>query len=368
MSDLPSLPAGATGAPAPAGRVVVPVPDLRVFTEQAFRVRGMSHEHAATVADALLWANLRGVDTHGVTRVPRYVELIDLGDMNATPAMVVKEVAAGSVSIEADRAPGPVAMMRGMNEAIARARVAGIGIAVVRATTHTAALGYYTRHATEAQCLGIAFSGSSPNMAYHGARAAGVSTSPLSIAAPGGDAQSPIVLDIASGVVSLGRIAQARKMKQTLPPGLAIDREGNPTTDPAQAWVPLPMAGPKGSGLALMIELLSSVLAGNPLLAESLEGTAAGKRHRQNGVCIAIDIARFIDPAAFALEAGRLARDIHALPATDPAEPPMTPGERGDRMMRLRAQTGIPLPPPVAADLRALAARLAIPLPAALGV
>jgi ureidoglycolate dehydrogenase (NAD+)/(2R)-3-sulfolactate dehydrogenase (NADP+) len=236
----------------------------------------------------------------------------------------------------------------------------------VRATTHTAALGFYTRRAAAAGCLGIAFSGSSPNMAYHGARVPGVATSPLSLAAPGGAEGAPIVLDIASGIVSQGRLVQARKLGLPLPPGLAIDREGNPTTDPAKAHVPLPMAGPKGSGLALMIELLSSVLAGNPLLAESLEGTALGKRHRQNAVCIAIDIGRFIDPAAFAAEAGRLARDIHALPPVDPEQPVLTPGERGDQTMRQRAASGIPLPPPVVADLRALAGRLSLELPAPL--
>ncbi len=353
---------------AATGRISVPVGSLRQFVEAVFAARGMSAEHAACVTDALIWANLRGIDTHGVNRVPRYVELIDLGYMNAQPSIDAQEVAIGSLRIEADRAPGPIAMTLAMEGAIERARIAGIGIALVRATTHTAALGYYTRHAATRGCLGIAYSASQPNMAYHGARAAGVSTSPLSIAAPGGADASPIVLDIASGIVSHGRLIQARKLKQALEPGLAIDREGNPTTDPALAHVPLPMAGPKGSGLALMIELLTSVLAGNPLLAESLEGTALGKHHRQNGVCIAIDIARFIDPQVFAQEASRLAHDIHALPAADSAHPPLTPGERGDRMMAVRAQSGIPLSPPVAADLRILAQKLAIALPAELEI
>ena len=315
---------------AATGRISVPVGSLRQFVEAVFAARGMSAEHAACVTDALIWANLRGIDTHGVNRVPRYVELIDLGYMNAQPSIDAQEVAIGSLRIEADRAPGPIAMTLAMEGAIERARIAGIGIALVRA--------------------------------------AGVSTSPLSIAAPGGADASPIVLDIASGIVSHGRLIQARKLKQALEPGLAIDREGNPTTDPALAHVPLPMAGPKGSGLALMIELLTSVLAGNPLLAESLEGTALGKHHRQNGVCIAIDIARFIDPQVFAQEASRLAHDIHALPAADSAHPPLTPGERGDRMMAVRAQSGIPLSPPVAADLRILAQKLAIALPAELEI
>jgi LDH2 family malate/lactate/ureidoglycolate dehydrogenase len=349
-----NVPAGA----APE-RVTLQPEALRGLVTEIFCATGMERARARTVAEVLVWANLRGVDTHGVTRVPRYVEMISLGDMNPRGQITERSTAPGSVLIEADRAPGPVAMLAATDAAGACAERAGIGIAVVRGTTHTAALGYYTRRAAQAGQIGIAIAASLPNMAYQGARAAGVSTAPLSIAAPGGP-DGAVVLDFASGIVSMGRLNQARKLGQAIPEGWALDREGNPTTDPAKVHVPLPMAGPKGAGLALMVELICSLLAGNPLLAETLEQTELGRRHRQNAAVIAIDIARFTDPATFAAEVARLARDLKALPRQDPAIDILLPGERGNRTAAQRESAGIPLPRPVFGELRAVAARLGL--------
>ena len=172
---------------------------LRRFAVDIFARTGMPEAHAAIVADVLVWANLRGVDTHGIARIPRYVELIETGEMNPRPAIAVRTETPASVLIDADRAAGPIAMMRATAEALRKAREAGIGLALVRATTHTAALGYYTLAAARECMAAIALAGSWPVVAYHGARAAGVSTSPISIAVPGGG--EPLVLDMASSVV-----------------------------------------------------------------------------------------------------------------------------------------------------------------------
>src|SRR2546428_14075141 len=110
----------------------------------------------------------------------------------------------------------------------------------------------------------IALAASWPNVAYHGARAAGVSTSPISIAVPGAE---PVVLDMATSVVSMGKLNQAKRTGDAIPAGWALDKDGNPTTDPHIAQITLPMAGPKSSGLALMIECITSLVVSNALLA-----------------------------------------------------------------------------------------------------
>ena len=332
---------------------------LKRFAAEIFARTGMSGDHAATVADALVWANLRGVDTHGVARIPRYVELVEAGDMNPVPSISIRVDTPASVLIEADRAPGPVAMKRGTSEAVRKAREAGIGAAFVRSTTHTAALGYYTLAAAEQGMAAIAVSASWPNMAYHGARAAGVSTNPISIAVPGGERGS-LVLDMATGVVSMGRLAQAKKTGQSIPAGWALDENGLPTTDPGAAQIPLPMAGPKGSGLSLMIECLASLIVSNPLLAETLEGTAEGRRHRQNGLVIAIDPARFGDPKGFEREVQRLAKALKSLPVDPEAGEILLPGERGRRTLERRSREGIPIARAVYDELGALASRLRV--------
>jgi ureidoglycolate dehydrogenase (NAD+) len=248
-------------------------------------------------------------------------------------------------------------MMRGVSEAERKARDAGIGLALVRATTHTAALGYYTLEIAKAGMAGIALSGSWPNVVYHGSRASGVSTSPISIAVPGGE---PVVLDMATSIVSMGKLNQAKKAGKPIPEGWALDAQGRPTTDPQAAQTPLPMGGAKGSGLSFMVECLASLIAGNALLAESLEGTAAGARHRQNGFVIAIDLARFGDPASFRSEVDRLVKDLKSLPLADDADEILMPGERGARTLAARRRDGIPLPPAVQDELFALAERLGV--------
>ncbi|HZM44569.1 MAG TPA: Ldh family oxidoreductase [Burkholderiales bacterium] len=342
--------------PAP---IVVSAEALRRFVAGVFEAKGMPRAHAATVADVLVWANLRGTDSHGVSRVPRYLEMIEAGDLNPAAEPQIRTESAASVLIDADRAAGPVAMTFAMAAATDKAKQVGIGLALARATTHTAALGYYTLKAAGEGVAAIAASASIPNMAYHGARAAGVSTSPISIAVPGGE-RGPVVLDLGSGIVSIGGLALARRQGKPIPEGWALDEAGIPTTDPQRAEIPLPMAGPKGSGLALMVECLASLMVANPILADTVGRPARGRRHRQNAFAIAIDVARFGDPALFAREVDRLAATLKALPRNPDVPEILMPGERGARSYEKRSRDGIPLPRRVADELARVAERLGI--------
>jgi ureidoglycolate dehydrogenase (NAD+) len=342
--------------------VVVSAEDLGRFVRDVFGRAGMSAEHAGTVADVLVWANLRGVDSHGVMRIPRYVEMIDTGVVNPTPAITTRTETAAAVVIDGDRVIGPVGMTLAMSAAVAKARDVGVGLALLRATTHTAALGYYTLKAAEEGMVAIALAASWPNMGYHGARAAGVSTSPVSIAVPGGE-RGPVVLDMGTGVVAVGKLVQARKTGQPIPAGWALDALGNPTTDPRAAEIPLPLGGPKGSGLALMIELITSLIVANPILADHLDGTPGGRGHKQNGFALAIDIARFGDPACYRREVDRLIRVLKALPRDPDVVEILMPGERGSRTLTRRTREGIPIPPAIFGDLEAVARRFGVTSP-----
>lgn len=316
---------------------------------------GLRADHAAVVAEVLVWADLRGVPSHGVSRLPRYVEMMRMGEMN--PAACMSETGEEKVFsiLDADRAPGPAAMAQAMDGAVERARRGGIGMVLVRGTTHTGALGFYTRRAAESGMIAIMAAASGPNMAYHGSRAAGVSTSPLSIAAPSGDGH-PVVFDMSSGAISLGKLKQLARSQPTLPEGLALDREGNPTTDSARAAIPMPMGQAKGSGLSLMIEIVTSILARNPILTASLENEPGGKAHRQNALALAIDVSQFCDPEYFNAEVQRLKRVIKSLPPAGDTDV-LLPGERGDAVCAQRLKTGVPVSAKVIGDLKALAAQ-----------
>ena len=354
MSD-----AGRAGAPTAAA--IATVDALTGFTREVFVSAGMSDGHAAIVADVLVWASLRGVDSHGVARIPMYVRLIDDGDLNLAPTIAVQTETVASVLFDADRAAGPIAMTTATRAAVRKAGDAGIGMALVRATTHTAALGYYTLTAAHEGMAGLALAASGPFMAYHGTRAAGVSTNPVSIAVPGG-ARGPVVLDMATGVVARGKLVQARKTNQTIPAGWALDRDGNPTTDPQAALIPLPLGGPKGSGLSLLIELITSLLVSNPIIAGALEGAADGHRHRQNGLVLAIDLRRFGDPDLFRSEVDRVIAALKALPRAPGVVEVLMPGERGARALAARSRDGVPLPRAIVDELGGVAARFGLAL------
>lgn len=333
--------------------------ELRRFVSDVFRHEGMAAADAGAMADTLVWANLRGVDTHGVTRLPRYLEMIHEGLMNVGAKPAYSYPAPSSLVIDADRAPGPVVLSHAVERLKVLAKEHGIALALVGQMTHSGALGYYTSNLAEAGLACLAFNAGNAFMPYHGARGLALGTNPISIAVPGGDSQ-PLVLDMASSAVAMGKLTLARKTGTPLEPGWAVDEAGNPTTDPAKAAMSTPLGGPKGSGLSLMVEILASLLSGNPLVADALQKTGEGGKHRQNAMLIAIDIATFVDMAEFGSQVQRLVGALKALPLAAGSVNILMPGERGYLAMIERSASGIPLPPPVVTELAAVAERFKI--------
>jgi LDH2 family malate/lactate/ureidoglycolate dehydrogenase len=246
--------------------------------------------------------------------------------------------------VDADGAPGPVALQSAMTAAIDAARVAGTAWAAVRGTVHTGAIGYYAELAAKQGMIGVGIVAGVPNMAYHGARGAAVATSPLAIAVPS-KSRGTILLDMATATIALGKIAQHKIRGLPLPEGAALDSDGLPTTDAAKAVTPLPMGGAKGSGMSLMFELMTSVLVANPIVAPFHAKAPGGRKHRQNAAMLAIDVAAFGNVDTFRSSVDAAVGAIKGLPAaTDNAEV-MLPGERGAKTFLQRTQEGIPIPP-----------------------
>jgi len=343
----------------------IPAADLREFTKSVFMAAGVPSEDAALEAEVLVWANLRGVDSHGVLRIPWYLELLGKGDMNPRPKIRVEKETAATVLIDGDRALGPVVTTAAMRRAIDKARGAGIGWAVIRNTTHQGAMAYYALMAVDAGMAGIAIVCSPPNMAPFGARAAGVHNSPISIAVPAGR-HRPLCVDMATSVAAGGKLSLARDKGIPLPAGWALDETGQPTTDATRAKILVPFGGPKGSGLAMMFETLTSLMVGNPLLGPALVGEPGASRHRQNSVVAAIDIGAFTDLATYRDEVDRLIDGLKALPPADGVTEVLVSGEPEDRMSDERSRTGVPLPRGTIDNLRAVASRYRVPLPAGL--
>jgi len=336
--------------------------DLQRFAGALFVAAGVAPAMADEWAKSLVWANLRGVDSHGVLRIPGYIERLGTNAINPTPNMRVEKRAGAIALLEADRAPGAVAMAMAMTEAMARAREVHVGWCAARNITHAGAVGYFALQAANAGMVGIVMSASGPMMAYHGAKVAGVSSNPLAIAFPAKN-RPPLLIDMSTSNVAMGKVMSARDAGREIPLGWGLDAQGRDTTDPRKLATLLPLGGSKGSGLSFMIECLSSLTVGNPIIAPAL--AAGGKLDAPylNGVAVALDLAVFGDRERILGEADRLARLVAALAPADGVERIYLPGERGDSILQARMRDGIPLPQGTWSRLLACAKALAVAPP-----
>lgn len=334
------------------------------FTKQVLVGFGMPPDEAEIEADVLVWANVRGVDSHGVLRLPRYLEHVRAGRMNPKPKIRITRETEAVVMIEADRALGAVVSSMAMKKAIAKARKVGIGWAVIRNSGHQGALGYFPLMAAREDMIGLAMVSTVRNMAPYGAKAAGINNCPMAIAAPA-RRHEPLLLDMATSVVAEGKMKYAVDKGKPIPEGWALDEEGNPSTDPKLAKVLLPFGGHKGSGLSIMIECLTSFLAGNSLLGygPSPEPTYAG---RSNGFVAALDVGLLTDAEAYAESIDDFIDNIKSRTLAEGFSEILVPGEPENRIEVERLRDGIPLPEGTVRNLRFVAKELDIPLPAEL--
>jgi ureidoglycolate dehydrogenase (NAD+) len=340
--------------------------ELKSFTSDLFHAGGMPREHSDIVAEVLCWAEFRGVDSHGLERVPRYLELVASGQMNAKAAVAIRDVAGAAFVVDSDKVSGLVAMTKALDEATKRAGEFGVSLGLVSNTTHTGAIGYYADRAARAGYAAIVMAAGMPLMAWPGTRAASVSTSPLAIGVPGGPSGA-MVFDMSTAIASSGRLKSAMREGRPLPDGYALDKDGNPTSDAGKAVISMPVGGAKGAGLSLMIEILASVLGAQPITAD-LAPIGAKRRHTANGLVIVIDIAKFRDVSGFSGDVDSLVEVVKNMPRFADAEPVRMPGERGAGELAARMATGTQLPARLCASLAASAQRLGVRAPASFPV
>ena len=356
---------------------------LKEFAKEVFTRAGMPPEDAEAEAGALIWANLRGVDSHGVLRIPWYLDNIEKGVMNPKPNIQVIKETPATILIDADRALGPVVTIKVVNMVVEKAKKVGIGWALIRNLTHQGAMGYYSQMMAERGMAGLLFVCSPPNMAPFGARVPGVHNSPVAISVPA-KRHRPLNLDMATSVVAGGKLWLAIDKNMPIPEGWALDKDGNPTTDPRNVGALLPFSGPKGSGLAMMFECLASVMAGNPVLepalfsheselsTESKKEQATGERlayapkHIQNSLVAAIDIGMFTDLESYKEHIDSLIDGIKSLPKAEGFSEIFVPGEPEERTYVERSKNGIPLPGGTVRNLLVVSEKLGVKLPSGL--
>ena len=320
---------------------------------------GMSAQDAWLVTDSLVHADLRGIHSHGVMRVSGYVKkLMDEGvDPRGRPR-ISREFGATLV-VDGANAMGQVAVTHAMRMAIERAERTGVCVVAVGNSNHCGAMDYYALMATEADMIGIVATNALPTMAPHGGADRILGINPIGIAMPANQ-HPPVVLDTSFGATARGRIEVFQQKGLDLPEGWAMDADGRPTVDPSVALAGLiaPAGGHKGSGLALMTGLLSTVLSG-AAYGTQLGNVEDGPEPGQDGQFVLV-----LNAAAFGPVEAIKARTDAAVdeilksrraPGFDEVVPP---GRLESNLMDEFAEDGIPLNTETIANIQAAAARL----------
>lgn len=333
--------------------------ELRRWCSEALEKSGVASEHAQITGDALVQTSLWGIDSHGISRLPHYLNRIAQGSINPAPNIVFTRAAAAVGSVDGDHGLGIVTSHQAMDHALELAREAGIGAVGVRRSSHCGAIGLYARQASRANMIGIGFTHSDSFVVPYGGKRAFFGTNPISISMPSKNPEEPLCLDMATSIVSWNRIMNARRENKTVPPGWGVDTEGNDTIDPHLIRAVKPMADYKGFALAFLIDMLCGPLNGMPYGSHIPKMYEDLDRHRNLGsFFIAIDFKRFGCgehlPDIVTQAIGDIKKEGSAI---------LFPGEPEYASEKQRNRTGIPVEPGLLAELKNWAQRLGIPAP-----
>lgn len=237
---------------------------LNDYSVELFNKLGFKKEESEIISDILIEADLRGINSHGVARIPIYAQRIMSGSINVDSHMNLINENETSALLDADNGMGHLASYNAMKVCIKKAKEYGMSSVAVRSSNHFGISAYYTMMAAEENLIGMAFTNTSPLMAPFGGKERLLGSNPLSIAIPAGE-EPTMVIDMATSLAARGKLEVAARKGLSIPEGWAIDSEGKATTDPIKglAGALLPFGGPKGYGLAVFVDIVSGVLTGS---------------------------------------------------------------------------------------------------------
>ncbi len=325
-----------------AGQKKIAASEFVVLLRDTFRHAGLSDSDAAIAADVAAHGTLHGSDAHGAVQMPLYITGLLDGTIKSRPNVQVTGNLPCCKLIDADHSLGLVIGQKAMDLATEIAKTHGMGAVAVRRSSHNGTAGYYSERAAGQGLIGMAFTNAMPAIAPTGSTEALLGTNPIGAAFPLPDAD-PIIIDMATSVVARSRIRAMQALGKPLPEGWAIDAEGKPTTDPAIAvkGSVLPIGGPKGYALALMVELLCSALSD---AEPGFQVTYENMVKRPSNIAqfyLALNPAGFVDKGRYEARASHVADVILKAKPAAGSSVPRLPGARGHAANRAAKADGL---------------------------
>jgi L-2-hydroxycarboxylate dehydrogenase (NAD+) len=366
---------GAAVAGARPAAETFPIERLREFSARVFGACGVPEGDAALAADVLAAADLRGIDTHGVARLPQYFEMFAHGRINPCPDVRVVRESPSTATVDGDNGLGLVVGPRANELAMEKAEAVGTGWVAVRNSNHFGAGAYYPLQGLPRELIVWAMTNSPPQVAPLWGAEKMLGTNPMAIAFPGLE-EPPVVIDFTASAVAFGKVEDAARRGLRIPEGTAIDRDGRMTTDPREmldggALLPLggdrEHGGHKGYCLAAMVDLLSAALSGAnwgpfpPPFPVHLPQPARSVGQGVGHLFGAFRISAFIDPVEFRRQVDDWVRTMRATRPAAGTHGPLIPGDPNRRAEEVRRVRGVPVIRAVVDALEDVAARTGVP-------
>jgi len=324
---------------------------------------GIAEKDAFVIADNLVDADLCGVESHGVSRMTIYMKRLASGVVRKQNQIKIEQEYPASLALNAQNTMGMLAGKHAMENCIKKAKTSGCCIATVNNSNHYGMAAYYVNMAAKENMIGITTTNAPPNIAPWGSFKSYMGTNPIAIAAP--THSEPLLLDMTPSVVAMGKILLAAKLGKDIPEGWALTKDGKPTTNSTEAskGTVLPIGGPKGSGMAIFVEVLSGILSGAQF-GPHLNNMWNDFENPQNvgHFFLAIDISKFVDVNIFKQRLEQMVHEIKALPKALGFNEIFMPGEIEQKLRRERQASGIVLSEVVYNELKALGEERNVPL------
>ena len=338
---------------------VISVEKLKEFMNEAFDKVGVPDDDREIIVDVLISSDLRGIESHGIGRLKMYIDRIRDGILNPVTQFEVLRDYPGTALIDGHDGMGHVIAFKAMQLAIDKARKTGVSAVAVRNSSHFGIAGYYSLMAVKEDMAGYAFTNARPSISPTFGRDPMMGTNPIAFAVPT-DEENPFCLDMATSISQRGKIEVAEREGKNLPKGWAIDKQGHFVTDPSlllqlfakkgASLLPLggageDLAGYKGYGLAMMVEILSSIFSGGPFGWGLTGFDENGKKtpHSLGHFFIAINISFFMDLEEFKKSCGDLMRSMRNSGRLDPEQRIYTAGEKENENIPRISKEGVPL-------------------------
>lgn len=302
--------------------------ELKGLMKNKLMKAGLHEDHADMTAEVLTWSDERGYHSHGAVRVEYYSERIAKGGITVDPKFEWKETGPCSAIFEGDNGCGYVAAIKATEKAIEMAKKTGIAVVGIRNISHSGALGFYSEMAADQDLVAITFCQSDPMAVPFGGVEPYYGTNPISFAAPTAD-ERKVVFDMATTVQAWGKILDKRSRHESIPPTWAVDAKGEPVTDPNLVNALVPIAGAKGYGLMMMVDVFSGVLLGVPFgkhVSSMYHDLSEGRNLGQ--MMIVMDPSRFCGIDEFKKNMSAVCDELGEMPAAEGYGKVYYPGER----------------------------------------